>query len=525
MAARSKSDGPAVPADEREAEFASVLFPADGEPAAGEPAFFGDLNLNQVVTAITAGKDVYDLAPFFHTPLHSVAAVRYRHEVFRDLQNPAVLAVVQDFAAGMREMRAQLERARKAHYTYQKQRWFLDATGAYLDTVNTFRAGLHRLSVCSFGLRGLNDYLARYVQSVELTDLERETAAMKAALGEVRYSVHIKGTRVRVMPVEEGEDYSAEVERTFARFKEGTVKNRHIELSPSLEMNHVEARILALVAKLYPDVFRRLGQYYERHQDYLDVVIGTFDREIQFYVAYLGFLDRYTAAGLPFCYPEEAMQSSDVAAEDAFDLALVGKLTAEGKPVVRNKFALRGTERILVVTGPNQGGKTTFARMFGQVHYLGSLGCLVPAREARLFLPDQIFTHFEREEDITTLHGKLEDELTRIHDILRRATEHSLLIMNESFTSTTLQDALFLGEEVMQRIIAIGLIAVYVTFVDELASLGPSIVSMVSTVEPDNPAQRTFKIERRPADGLAYAAAIARKYGLTYQAVRERVRL
>jgi DNA mismatch repair protein MutS len=509
-----------------EPRFQSILFrrPEDGAVHAGaEPDYFGDLNLDQVLQSMTSGREEYQLSPFFYSPLHNVAAVWYRHEVLRDLERPEVLDVVTRFAERMVQMRAHLDQAEQLHYELQRQSWFVDAVEIYCHAVRALADELPSRQLRSEGLNGLCGYLREYVASPGFTSLVDETGRLREAVGAIRYSLLIQGGRVTVTHYAGDDDYSAQVQQTFARFRQRMVSSCRGTLPNTVEMNHVEAQILDGVASLHSEVFARRADYCARHGDYLDETIARFDREVQFYVAYLELIGRLRAAGLPFCYPHVSTQSKEIAAVEAFDIALANKLVRERGTVVGNDFYLEGPELMLVVSGPNNGGKTTFARGFGQLHHLAGLGLLVPGRAARLFLPDHIYTHFEKEEDITTLRGKFEDELVRVHGILDRATASSLIVMNESFSSTTLNDALFVGSEVMRRIQELECLGVYVTFVDELSSLTEATVSMVTQIVPDNPAVRTFKLLRQPADGLAYAWSIAEKYGLTYERVIERI--
>jgi hypothetical protein len=498
--------------------YASAVHYVDAQPDS-----FGDLNLDQIVAAITTGRDGDKLKPFFQTPLTDVDAIAYRHEVMQDLSAPEMGGLVRAFCDSFRVMREMIAALEKLNYPYQKAARFLAAVDLYCKATSDLRRGLGNADIHSRGLSAMRDYVVDYTASTGFQVLCEDTRQIKESLAGIRYTLMIREGSIKVGKFSDEADYGADVKSTFQRFQTGSVSAHTFELPDYAGMNHIEAGILDRVALLYPEIFQTLMAFAERNTEYVDETLMTFDREVQFYLAYIDYMKPFEKAGLAFCYPTVSADSKAVHCRATFDMALARKLVGGGEHVVCNDIDLDGPERILVVSGPNQGGKTTFARTFGQLHFLAKLGCPVPGEAATLFLFDRMYTHFEREEDIHTLSGKLQDDLIRIHDILLKATPRSIIIMNEIFTSTSLQDAIFLSRKVLETIVDRDALCVCVTFIDELSTIGPSTVSFASTVIPDDPASRTFKVIRKPADGLAYALSIAEKYRLTFGQLKERL--
>lgn len=506
--------------------FHSILFrsPEDEHGASlHDPGVFADLHLDQIVAAVIEGRESYDLAPLLKLPLRSVAAIAYRHAIMQDIEKERIRSLLLRFSSTIREINASLGLAAKSSYVQERSRRIVDAAEKYCEGIRRLVEGLAQDDVTARGLTDFRGYLDAYVQGAEFTMLSNEANSLVAMLSNIDYRLVINASSLTVRDASDEENLVASIEATFERFRGGSVKNYLLDFKDRPTLNHIEAKVLELIAQLHPNVFEELERFEKAHASFIPEPISRFEREVQFYLAWIEYVRRFEEASLPTCYPRIETATKSVHGEDCFDFALASRLIASGAPVVCNTFDLHGPERIFVVSGPNQGGKTTFARTFGQMHFLAVLGCRVAGRSASLFLSDRVFTHFENVEDATALHGKLEDDVLRIHAILESATGRSIIILNEIFSSTTAHDASILARRIIEEIVRLDSLCVCVTFIDELATLSEQTVSLVSVVDAKTPTVRTYKLTRQPPNGVAYAVSLAHKYGLTYERLKDRL--
>ncbi|GAB3917867.1 DNA mismatch repair protein MutS [Microlunatus endophyticus] len=503
----------------------SILFPGRPAPEAlpSVPDCFADLNLNQVDNWLAKKRDAGTIHTAFRTPLDDAELINFRLDVFDDLDNDDVAGSLAAFSAAARDVRRLVTAASQSNNRHVAEGFLMRAIDSYVAGVRTVADDLGRLPIRSAGLIGIRDFLGGYQVSEKFQRLADDNADLSRRLQAVHYALRVKGDKVTVTPERYSGDYGAEVLATFERFRQADAEDHLVQLRRS-SAGYIESVILDFVARHNEELFAEVAAHVRRQSRFLDPVVGRFGHELEFYLSYLALMEQLRGSGIPFSRPTIVTEDTDAGpllhVVQGVDLALALK----GGQVVANDVTMADDQQFVVVTGPNQGGKTTFARMIGEVYYLAGLGCPVPAESARVTPASQIFTHFERQEDRDreTSGGKLEDDLIRIHDILQQADDRSLVVINEMFASTTLSDATYLGESILEQFERLGSTVIWVTFVEDLARR-PKTVSMVSQTRRDDPTVRTFKVLAQPPAGRIYAEAIAARHGLRRQDIVRRV--
>ena len=168
--------------------------------------------------------------------------------------------------------------------------------------------------------------------------------------------------------------------------------------------------------------------------------------ELGFYVACLNLRDRLAKKGEPICFPVPlAAGKAILSGRGLYDLCLSLGMKER---VVGND--LSADHKLLVmITGANRGGKSTFLRAIGLAQLMMQCGMFAPAESFRANLCDGIFTHYKREEDAGMRSGKLDEELSRMSAIMDNLTPNSIVLLNESFAATNERE----GSEIARQIV------------------------------------------------------------------------
>jgi len=221
--------------------FESILFPygyAKYSEDVIQPDFFTDLNLDQIINQITSEKKEYDLKPFFYSPIHQKRTISYRQQVFIDLENQQLFNIIGEFAERMSIVRCYLDSSVKLYYPYHQKGWFLEAALVYCDAIKNLSKGMSSIKLHSKGLSEFRDFLFHYENSDEFIIFSAEISEIKNKLLSIHYNIIIKGLWVRVRKYDDEIDYSAEIEETFSKFKQGGVKDYSVDLRLRSGMNH-----------------------------------------------------------------------------------------------------------------------------------------------------------------------------------------------------------------------------------------------------------------------------------------------
>ena len=292
-----------------------------------------------------------------------------------------------------------------------------------------------------------------------------------------------------------------------------------------------------VLEKTTTPIARELNQYVRLNSHFLKDL----HPEIIFYVQALELAQRVKSSGLPLCLPEIAPSAERICTiEDNYNIQLAFLLGIQ-KPgenlagqVVTNEVILGPRGRIVILTGPNQGGKTTYTQAVGQAQVMAQAGLFVAGRQAHISPVDGICTHFPVEERLESGTGRFGDEARRIRAIFEQVTPDTLVLLNESLSTTNMGESLYLAQDIVRALRQVGLRAIFTTHLHELAAsvqdlnlntVGDSeIVSMVASSEVGEEPHTdlatrngpySYRIVLSPPLGRSYADRIATRYGIS----------
>jgi DNA mismatch repair protein MutS len=253
--------------------------------------------------------------------------------------------------------------------------------------------------------------------------------------------------------------------------------------------------------------------------------------ELLFYRGAVRLIKKVQGKGFPMVRPVICKERHYRKIKGIYNLELA--LSNNAGSVVFNDFHSFSKDRNFIITGPNNGGKTTFLRAVGIVQYLAQLGLYVPAQEAVLSVCSNIYTHFPNLETRCGGMGRFAEEADRLKKLVENLQPYAMILLNESLSSTNMEEAGYIARDILQILAEREGFTLFVTHLHSLA-IPPAdrcyddyidIKSLVAQMErtEGNNYKPDYRVLRASPDGKSYALEMARNFGLGIDQLRGEV--
>lgn len=455
---------------------------ANPNPMPNSQILIRDLNLDRVMDRITRQSYIRDtVAKYLVTPALDARTIYYRQGVYKDFERLKDTFVEDIFRTVGKTM--DIDQSRRSGSgsqskinVYEQLKEAIAVANKYFELLNELCEQLrsNRGIFESEGMLALTDKVIAYVDSPEYKELRETVNNISEALYNskslkiwVEFGAGLKASTATLCNISEKQILpEGLLSKLFSKDKGDAndfilIKNIPDGITNDLENAKKESilHVKSIVQAMSAGISR---------------FFGDLRTEVSFYMGIVKIIEKVTELGMPVCFPTVAEDKRIMEATGLYDISMVFALNKPRErlkedDVVFNDLTMKEGD-MLIITGLNQGGKTTFLRAAGIAQVLMQAGAPVPAQSFHSSISDMIYTHFPEEEDKDMKYGKLAEELARLREAFEVVTGDSLILLNDSFATTTTGEGSVIAVDVTKAMAALGCRVIFVSHLFEYAS-------------------------------------------------------